>query len=88
MSEELNQVEDEQPRMRLSPIAALLAVLVLYPLSAGPVICFLDRVLKLTPTHPVGQLLRTIYFPLLWLSEHSPGVKNSIIWYLSLFGVR
>lgn len=88
MSDERNPVGDEPSQRRFSSVAILFALLVLYPLSVGPVIFVLDRVLKMTPDNPVSQTLMTIYAPLIWLGEHSTIVKSVIIWYLNLFGVR
>ena len=83
MSEEPNQAGEEQPRKRLSPVAVVLALLVLYPLSIGPMVKVVGWMgLDLGATFTIFYAL---YFPILWVSERVPWFGSLLKWYLSFF---
>lgn len=86
MSDEPNQVGDEQPRKRFSPIAVVLAVLVLYPLSIGPAA---GIIVWLGETSPAGQkmddILTIVYRPLVWSMEKSPVLMRWLTTYMGWF---
>jgi hypothetical protein len=67
---------------------ALVAVLVGYPLSAGPV-CWTTRYLALHDMISVEQsqrLTEDLYAPAQWVALNSPApVRNALEWYLRLW---
>jgi len=61
---------------------ALVALLVAYPLSAGPVTWIDDRY-----TLPIwtGPAIETVYSPLVWLSRASKPFSDAYGWYVALW---
>lgn len=83
MSDKSDQVENESPRKRLSPIAVVLVVLVLYPLSIGPMIKVADWM-----RWDIGTTLTffgTLYFPIFWVAERVSWVDAMLEWYMKFF---
>ena len=86
MSEEPNQVEDEQPRRRVSPVAVVLALLVLYPLSIGPAAGLITWLGDSTPTgQKVNEVMTVFYRPLVWVAEKSPALMQWLQTYMGWF---
>lgn len=86
MSDEPIQVDDEQPRKRLSPVAIVLVLLVLYPLSIGPatgLIAWLDP--SSSAGNWVNDILTPIYRPLAWVAEKSPTLMRWLSTYMGWF---
>jgi hypothetical protein len=86
MSDEPNQVEDEQPRKRFSPVAVSLVFSVLYPLSIGPAA---GLIVWLGESTPAGQrlddILTVVYRPMVWIAEKSPLLMGWLTTYMSWF---
>ncbi|HEV3302717.1 MAG TPA: hypothetical protein VG055_23900 [Planctomycetaceae bacterium] len=62
---------------------ALLGLLVLYPLSAGPLVWIANR----TEEPPVGvvKAIDAFYEPLSWLRSKSETADNALDWYFKLW---
>jgi hypothetical protein len=58
---------------------ALLAAMVLYPLSLGPV-CWLAP-------QSSDETINKVYAPIDWLRSRSETVDNAVVWYTRLLGV-
>ncbi|HEV3301894.1 MAG TPA: hypothetical protein VG055_19725 [Planctomycetaceae bacterium] len=56
----------------------LLAVFVVYPLSAGPALWIADR-------FECWDAVYCAYFPLVWPLSHFPPLFDVLIWYLRFF---
>ena len=86
MSEEPICAGDEEQRKRLSPIAIVIVMLVLYPLSIGPAA---GLIVWLGPSSPTGQkvndTLTTFYKPLVWIAEKSPSLIEWVTAYMGWF---
>ncbi|HET6328531.1 MAG TPA: hypothetical protein VFG04_27860 [Planctomycetaceae bacterium] len=67
----------DEPRKwsRKGTLWAAIAVLVLaYPLSAGPILWYMDA------------RFYSLYEPLFWMAEHSRIFGTAFFWYMSLWG--
>ena len=86
MSDEHHHVGDGPVRKRVSPIAILLVVLALYPLSIGPAAGLIEW---LGPTSAAGQkvndILTPVFRPLVWIAEIWPPLMGLIQKYMSWF---
>ncbi len=83
MPDECNPVGDESARRRLSPVAIVFALLVVYPLSMGPMfklVTWMDLDFRTTFT-----VFWVPYFPILWLAERVPWFAALLEWYLKFF---
>ena len=58
---------------------ALIASVVLYPLSMGPVVWLAIRFDWPAPV--VDRTLGTVYAPINWLRQKSETVDNAVVWY-------
>lgn len=87
MSDITERPDDNPRRRRVSPVAIVL-LLVLYPLSIGPVAWVLALLGALRADHLAARFFYVFYFPLIWLAEHSSVVESLLIWYGKLFGLR
>lgn len=74
------------------------AILLLYVLSTGPVYAWnsrwwaravaeqgADRDAALARVLAHGQSIKTLYAPLIWLSDRSPAAQGAFRWYLELW---
>jgi hypothetical protein len=57
----------------------LMAVLVLYPLSTGPVVSLLDD------SENSDIAIQVLYWPLIWLCERSEAIDAFFEWYVGLW---
>jgi hypothetical protein len=74
----------EKPSGTFWACMALLVVVVLYPLSIGPVCCLHEH--KLISDQRFFQMIYTIYFPIAWLDQHGPlPVRMCLEWYAILW---
>lgn len=66
-------------------VAMILTVLVvIYPLSPGPVALYYARARP--RNQPAPEAVRNFYYPLGWLNEHSQTVERFYAWYFRLWG--
>ena len=90
MSDDSDRTADELQIRRPPLWAIVLALLVLYPLSIGPVFSWSQQI-TVTPDHrnfatsTIPLSVALFYEPIFWLDENIPGVDALLDWYLSLF---
>ena len=86
MADETDQPDAATRRRRPSPVAIVIALLVLYPLSIGPAA---GLIVWLGETSPAGQKLddigTVVYRPLVWGMEKSPALMRCLTTYMSWF---
>lgn len=86
MSDEPNQVEDDPTRKRPSPVAVVLVVLVLYPLSIGPAAGLITWLRHSTSAgERVNDIATVFYRPLVWIAEKSPVLIGWLEMYVDWF---
>ena len=92
MSDDSDRTADELQKRRPPLWAIVLALLVLYPLSIGPVFRLSQQItVTVTPDHrnvatsTIPLSVALFYFPLSWLGENIPVVDALLDWYLNLF---
>lgn len=92
MSDDSDRTADESQKRRRPLWAFVLALLVFYPLSVGPVFRLtIQTTFSVTPDHrnvatstippPVGLF----YLPVFWLGENIPGGDDLLWGYVELF---
>ena len=86
MAEQMTDRKHPTPAIWLT--VALIAVLVAYPLSAGPV-CWTARLLSFHGTisaEQCQQLTENLYAPAQWVAVNSPApVGSAVEWYMRLW---